>query len=314
MSPCALIPCSSQASFIFLTLGHHSCFATFIHFSRGVVVHEGQAWFHTDRAAGCHRHHCRADLTSLAGGPIGSRGGTACSVRQQPEANYPGYAQLYFGNRSLSSRHRQYHGYLGPRSANFALNLDFLECAQALLLPYVEQSPLYNAANFSWCIYIKQAGATNSTVYNTRIAAYLCPSDPLAGQQNINSYAGSIGTSTIQYPTDGNTTGVFRVYNNLNQCSSVTLASVTDGTSNTIAFGEGLVGDFTKNDSYRGNGMAGAPILQAESLPQRCRGTTRWPIQPLCSSASVLQLLLEEHGTGYMFRIYCMLLRRCEAK
>ena len=147
--------------------------------------------------------------------------------------------------------------------------------AQALLLPYVEQTPLYNAANFSWCIYILQAGATNSTVYNTRIAAYLCPSDPLAGQQNINSYAGSIGTSTVQYPTDGNTTGVFRVYNSLNQCSSVTLAAITDGTSNTIAFGEGLVGDFTRNDSYRGNGMAGRPIRRAGSLPQRCRAITR---------------------------------------
>ena len=128
---------------------------------------------------------------------------------------------------------------------------------QALLLPYVEQSPLYNAANFNWGLYIGQGGVTNSTVYNTRIAAYLCPSDALAGQQNINSYAGSIGTSTIQYPTDGNTTGLFRVYNNLNQCSSVSLAAITDGTSNTIAFGEGLVGDFSRNDSYRGNGMSG---------------------------------------------------------
>ena len=73
---------------------------------------------------------------------------------------------------------------------------------QALLLPYVEQGPLYNAANFSWnCCYVSaQADATNSTVYNTRIAAFLCPSDALAGQQNINSYYGSIGTSTDSYP------------------------------------------------------------------------------------------------------------------
>jgi len=132
--------------------------------------------------------------------------------------------------------------------------------AQSLLLPYVEQGPLYNAANFSWtCCYVgAQADATNKTVYNTRIAAFLCPSDGLAGQQNINSYHGSIGTSTVQYPTDGVTTGVFQVYNSNNSCSSVNLASITDGTSNTIAFGEGLVGDYTKNSNYRGNGMAGA--------------------------------------------------------
>jgi len=132
--------------------------------------------------------------------------------------------------------------------------------AQALLLPYVEQGPLYNAANFSWnCCYVSaQSDATNRTVYNTRIASFLCPSDGLAGQQNINSYLGCIGTSTIQYPADGNTTGIFRVYNSNNQCASVNLAAITDGTSNTIAFGEGLVGDYGKNDSYRGNGMAGA--------------------------------------------------------
>ena len=153
-----------------------------------------------------------------------------------------------------------------------------------MLLPYVEQTPLYNAANFSWCIYILQARATNRTVYNTRIAAYLCPSDPLAGQQNINSYAGSIGTSTIQYPTDGNTTGVFRVYNSLNSCSSVTLAAITDGTSNTIAFGEGLVGDFTKNDSYRGNGMAGATDPTGGIVTSTMPGNNALnPTQPLCS-------------------------------
>ncbi len=158
--------------------------------------------------------------------------------------------------------------------------------AQAMLLPYLEQSPLYNAANFNWCTYILQAGATNSTVYNTRIAGFLCPSDPLAGQQNINSYAGSIGTSTIQYPTDGNTTGVFRVYNSLNSCSSVTLASITDGTSNTIAFGEGLVGDFTKNDNYRGNGMAGAPDPTGGIVPSTIAGNNA-----LTNPAAVLQAL-----------------------
>jgi prepilin-type N-terminal cleavage/methylation domain-containing protein/prepilin-type processing-associated H-X9-DG protein len=132
--------------------------------------------------------------------------------------------------------------------------------AQALLLPYVEQGPLYNAANFNWncCYSSAQSDATNSTVYLTRIAGFLCPSDAIAGQQNINSYTGSVGASTINYPADGNTTGIFRVYNSSVACASVTLAAITDGTSNTIAFGEGLVGDYTRTNNYRGNGMAGA--------------------------------------------------------
>ena len=128
--------------------------------------------------------------------------------------------------------------------------------AQAMLLPYLEQTPLYNAANFKWnCCYVPGT-ICNSTVIYTRIAGFLCPSDALAGQQNINSYCGSIGDSTVGYPTDGGTTGVFQVYNSNIQTSSVTLASITDGTSNTIAFGEGLVGD-PNTPKYRGNGMSG---------------------------------------------------------
>ena len=176
--------------------------------------------------------------------------------------------------------------------------------AQAMLLPYVEQSPLYNAANFNWnCCYTPLSGnnQTNTTIYNTRIASFLCPSDGLAGQQNINSYAGSIGTSTIQYPTPGGTTtGIFQVYDPAtNHCNSVSLASITDGTSNTIAFGEGLVGDYSKNSNYRGNGMSTSsdaaggivsttmPGNNAESNPaavlqalQVCNAfwkTPRWP-------------------------------------
>jgi prepilin-type processing-associated H-X9-DG protein len=136
-----------------------------------------------------------------------------------------------------------------------------------MLLPYIEQNALYNAANFNWaCCWDGQYDAINSTAYSTKINSFLCPSDGLAGIgnvvayiANINSYAGSIGTTTIQYPSDGNTTGVFKLYNpSTNAGASVNLGEIIDGTSNTIAFGEGLVGDFSKT-TYRGNGMAGAP-------------------------------------------------------
>ena len=98
--------------------------------------------------------------------------------------------------------------------------------------------------------------------------------DVVAYIANINSYAGSIGTTTIQYPNDGNTTGMFKLYNpNTNAGLSVNLAEVTDGTSNTIAFGEGLVGDNGKI-TYRGNGMAG---LRTTLLSKRYTTPKRTP-------------------------------------
>ena len=136
---------------------------------------------------------------------------------------------------------------------------------QAMLLPYLEQQPLYNASNFSWacCWYGDDAYAINSTVVFTRVAGFLCPSDGEAGVQNINSYHASLGTTIHRYgPPNGETTGVFAVYNNQSRTKSYGISDIRDGTSNTIAFGEGLVGD-GGNAQYRGNGMTGAGTAPA---------------------------------------------------
>src|SRR5208282_723912 len=52
--------------------------------------------------------------------------------------------------------------------------------AQGLMLPYLEQSSIYNAANFSYDSW--NDNATNQTARDTRIAAFICPSDTNAGQ------------------------------------------------------------------------------------------------------------------------------------
>jgi prepilin-type N-terminal cleavage/methylation domain-containing protein/prepilin-type processing-associated H-X9-DG protein len=129
--------------------------------------------------------------------------------------------------------------------------------AHALLLSYMEQSPLYNAANFSTtCCYNGQiADAQNSTVYLTRVASFLCPSDGQAGQTNINSYFGSIGTTVAEGFHTVN--GIFTLedpYYNM-PCPPIGLAACFDGSSNTIAWGEGIVSITGAGNSYRGNGM-----------------------------------------------------------
>jgi len=164
--------------------------------------------------------------------------------------------------------------HLDPAYASYALSTWTSWSAHAMLLPYVEQAPLYNAANFTMacCFWGGIPDATNSTVYLTRIGSFLCPSDAQAGQDNINSYVASLGSSTLRYDAGGTgvTNGIFQVYNTVykgsvawNYGSSVTIAAVTDGTSNTIAFSEALVGDYGKKNNYRGNGMTGVPRVRS---------------------------------------------------
>jgi prepilin-type N-terminal cleavage/methylation domain-containing protein/prepilin-type processing-associated H-X9-DG protein len=132
--------------------------------------------------------------------------------------------------------------------------------ANALLLNYMEQTPLYNSINFSWSPepyteptpqdqgYQSTGGFINSTAYNSKVAVFLCPSDGNAGQVNINSYHGSVGTSTYNVPGSSGTSGLFtfqRVYS---------IADITDGTSNTVAYAEALVGDPNVSAPRRANG------------------------------------------------------------
>ena len=115
-------------------------------------------------------------------------------------------------------------------------NFDAWTCwsAQSLLLPYIEQAPLYAAANFSWSP--DGDGSTsqpiNATVYNTKLAVYLCPSDTNAGRQNLNSYHGSSGVSSVIGGYTGPTSGIFASQ------ACVGLDGVTDGSSNTVAYAE----------------------------------------------------------------------------
>ena len=130
----------------------------------------------------------------------------------------------------------------------------------ALMLDQIEQSAMYNAINFS----LGNNGANsygyyaNSTVTGRRVSGYLCPSDPNAGSLSVLrtadnrndmldvSYLASCGTTTNSpnntpptnlWATQGST-GLFWWY------ISYGIQNVTDGTSNTVAYSEGLVSNF----------------------------------------------------------------------
>ena len=108
------------------------------------------------------------------------------------------------------------------------------------ILASLEQQALFNAFNFDGgCITgcATSETAPNTTVINSKVAAYICPSDPYSQVwQSGTNYGGSIGPQFRWDPNDGNSgnVGVFiprRV---------VKLSEITDGTSNTVAFAEKL--------------------------------------------------------------------------
>lgn len=127
--------------------------------------------------------------------------------------------------------------------------------AHAAMLPQLELGAIYNAINFNWgsedstsriCYMI------NSTAENSVIKAFICPSDPNAGQPDhngtpdTNNYYACVGTTT-NWPNINNnpnaksinwpSTGMFTMQRPYG------IADATDGTSNTIAFSEAVVGN-----------------------------------------------------------------------
>jgi prepilin-type N-terminal cleavage/methylation domain-containing protein/prepilin-type processing-associated H-X9-DG protein len=128
--------------------------------------------------------------------------------------------------------------------------------AQTLFLGYLEANPIYNSVNFNMAPFASNVGGdlAASTVLRMRISSFLCPSDGQAGAQCTNSYYGSMGT-TIGYNTQTSSNGLFA------ETVGHSIRDVIDGSTNTVAFSEALVGDLTSSAlplKKRGHGILNA--------------------------------------------------------
>jgi prepilin-type processing-associated H-X9-DG protein len=193
----------------------------------------------------------------------------------------------------------------------------------ARLLPFLEQSSVYSAANFSVAAFNSKVGdKINHTVHGTRLNAFLCPSSITPGWliegtsvllENIvapgNNYLASIGSSLefdVSY-TGGPPNGLFAYQGTTNLGAAnglsttnvasaassrpITLAAITDGTSNTVAFGEWKTGTGIQNVltipqtgvfivSYPPGITRNTPLMQ---MPGGAVGLQAW--LPICGAA-----------------------------
>ncbi|HEX3451229.1 MAG TPA: DUF1559 domain-containing protein [Isosphaeraceae bacterium] len=169
-----------------------------------------------------------------------------------------------------------------------------------LLLPFLEQQAVFNAANFNWGVEEGAPGSSlpidiNVTAADTQLNMFLCPSDPLSGNggslsfynnndRDTSSYYGCVGATTSLSVPNGVDTGTIQFIPTANFPSTEStgmfsfqkvygLRDCTDGSSNTIFYSEGVVnppntGPKVKNEGVNNVGMdPSARILSAWSNP-----------------------------------------------
>ena len=134
----------------------------------------------------------------------------------------------------------------------------------AELLGFMEQQAIYNAANFYWSPNSGMGNRINKTAFRAEIATYQCPSDGIGRVyqgHGGNSYYASIGITS--HPYLNKSTGIFGHDNwNKHNATAYKIASVTDGTSQTIAFGEGLKGEINLSADPHRNDVAGVTLCK----------------------------------------------------
>ncbi len=175
--------------------------------------------------------------------------------------------------------------------------------AVVLMLPYMEQTPLYNAINFANTGGAASPGnAINLTIMKASINLLLCPSDTDRinnGYGHVN-YVGNAGNCPNCFYGNNNEkgapNGVF--YSVANGIPSIGFRDIVDGTSSTAAFSEhvkGQNGDTSLLDPLKPTSavtLVAAPGANSDLLPN--------PYFTTCKAAAPIPgIALAGGGIGY---------------
>jgi prepilin-type N-terminal cleavage/methylation domain-containing protein/prepilin-type processing-associated H-X9-DG protein len=151
--------------------------------------------------------------------------------------------------------------------------------ALSQVLPYLEQSGIYNSINCDF----SYSDPTNSTAMMTFISGFVCPSDlpdPIPSLGGQTNYMANMGSGIVwQWAVNGNAglpmpNGVF--YGD----SATTFAAITDGLSNTTFYSERVLAD--------GNNSIVSPIADVFFSP--AAPTTPDQAMQLCQAVDITNL------------------------
>jgi prepilin-type N-terminal cleavage/methylation domain-containing protein/prepilin-type processing-associated H-X9-DG protein len=170
--------------------------------------------------------------------------------------------------------------------------------AQAMLLPYMEQTPLYNSINFANGISgAAPNNAQNLTIQRVQVNTFLCPSDTvrLTSPYGHINYAANAG-SNVQF-FGPQFSGMFGWVVNPNADASgdnkanlgnsgrsVRFSDVTDGLSNTAAFSEKVMGIGNNNQNTRDPLKPTSNIFQVNFTPASGNDLVPLPYFTLCKA------------------------------
>ncbi len=196
---------------------------------------------------------------------------------------------------------------LARRSDNLGTRANGDFSCHIRLLGFSEQPALFNAANFNIsCFNDAPLGDwVNSTTTLTRLSMFLCPSDTEPGWNHNgsgpmfngrratgNNYFASVGSSISHHGSDtggGEPNGVFQYVGPRGK--TIGISQITDGTSNTIAFGEWKVGSGQPNTTtiptdiiFQGLPPGVTRNTPQMSMPAGAASLQQWIVQ--CAAAA----------------------------
>ena len=176
------------------------------------------------------------------------------------------------------------------------------------LLPFIDQAPLYSTIDFN----VASNHANNAAALATNVTAFRCPSDPdkmpllAGGRNNYYTNYGTIIGNSLPGTTVGSTNygmpapdGVFY------QDSFTRLGHITDGTTNTAALSERMLGDGSNaiitaaSDTFQ----PGTYPNTADEARDQCRATNIGNVAMQGKSNGGVPWLTPDHTTTYYYHV-----------